>query len=101
MWCPACGTEMILPESICPACHKQVPLGDGDFLTGFSVPAEPPKESPRTADTSFCPDKPGSKSEPEPEPEPISPNPLGFFKQCHAEFKGLMQRFSRKDDITP
>jgi len=54
MWCPACGTEMVLPENICPACQRQVPLGGGEFL----FPLEPFSQTEETEQyTDTCSDK--------------------------------------------
>ena len=44
MWCPDCGTEMRLPENICPSCCNQVPLGNGEFL----FPLEPLSQTEET-----------------------------------------------------
>ena len=95
MWCPDCGTEMRLPENICPACHKQVPLGSGEFLP--QIPADVPDtseplENQETIETPCAA---------EDTPSAVNGSFLGFrnfFGQCQAELTSIFHRLTRKDD---
>ena len=98
MWCPDCGTEMHLPQNSCPSCHKQIPLGSGEFLPPLPVPETTPLS-----------DAPPAQPDPPLPPESGAPDPgnsddsndspfIQWTQQCKADLLGLWNRFKRKDD---
>ena len=99
MWCPACGTEMLLPENICPACQRHIPLDGGEFLT---EPAPKAAEAPCPQQQEEEPDVP-----PAPEAAPIDPILLlrryqrRWIQRCKTETQAIVNRLYRKDDSNP